>query len=445
VRVLVGQTGPFQVEAWSPKPVSYQWQKATDTTGYTNIAGATSATYTPPATTLADNGTLVRCAVTNAVGVNNSSTEFLMVATAVAAPTHFTSDLTAYGWPGRPFSYTIGASGGPGKFTYAASPLPAGLTVNAATGEIAGTPTVEGTTRVRMTVSDSAGSSSAWLTLTIKATTTDWGAVRLAALSTRGWVGTGENCLIAGFVLQGDVPKNLLLRAVGPALTRYGVAGVLSDPRLTLIDSRGKTVLTVDDWSPAGTLPAEMQRVGAFALDPGSKDAAVLATVAPGNYTVMVEGVGGATGVALVEIYDVDAAGGGSRLGGLSTRGIAGRDANQMIAGFAIDGAAPRNVLLRAIGGPTLSTFGVAAGLGDPVLEIYNGSGALVARNDDWAKSQQLDALQQAFVATGVFALAGQNKDAALVLTLPPGTYTAKVTNRDQPEGVALIEVYQAP
>jgi len=100
---------------------------------------------------------------------------------------------------------------------------------------------------------------------------------------------------------------------------------------------------------------------------------------------------------------------------------------------------------VRAIGGPTLSTFGVAAGLGDPVLEIYNGSGALVARNDDWAKSQQLDALQQAFVASGVFALAEQNKDAALVLTLPPGTYTAKVTNRDQPEGVALIEVYQAP
>jgi hypothetical protein len=283
------------------------------------------------------------------------------------------------------------------------------------------------------------------LILTVVNTPVNWGAVRLANISTRGIVGPGENNLIAGFVIQGAAAKSLLIRAIGPALAAFGVAGTLVDPRFTVIDGQGKTVLVVDDWSASAAIDAVTQRVGAFALRAGSKDAAAVATLAPGSYTVRVEGADATAGVALIEVYDADAAGAGSRLVNLSTRGIAGREGDQMIAGFVIEGAASRTVLVRAIGGETLGAFGIAGGLGDPALEIYGGSGALAAKNDDWGRSTQAPLLSQRFSSVGAFGLTGVSKDAAVLATLPPGAYTAKIVNLDQPQGVALIEVYQAP
>jgi hypothetical protein len=116
-----------------------------------------------------------------------------------------------------------------------------------------------------------------------------------------------------------------------------------------------------------------------------------------------------------------------------------------MIAGFVIDGDSARNVLIRAIGGGTLSAYGVAGGLGDPALEIYNSRGEMIAWNDDWGRSQQASLLPQTFTSVSAFGLTGTSKDAAILITLPPGLYTAKVINQDQPDGVALIEVYAAP
>jgi len=166
-RVLTNQTGTFSVIAWNPTPMSYQWQKGTFTGNMANIPGATTATYTTPATTLADHLTLLRCVVSNSAGNATSASEMLFVTTAVKAPTDVTSPITAFAQAGASFRYTIASSGGTAPITFSAAPLPPGLSVDAATGVISGTPTATGTTKIVIGVSNSAGSTSATLVLTV--------------------------------------------------------------------------------------------------------------------------------------------------------------------------------------------------------------------------------------------------------------------------------------
>src|SRR5207244_704734 len=160
----------FAVTAWSPTPMTYQWQKGTFTTNMVDIPGATNATYTTPVTTLADHLTIFRCIVSNAAGSVTSATEMLFVTAAVAKPTDITSAIRAYATPGLPFNYTATSSGGTTPVTFSASPLPAGLTIDARTGVISGTPAAEGVTNITLTATNSAGSTSARLALTVKST-----------------------------------------------------------------------------------------------------------------------------------------------------------------------------------------------------------------------------------------------------------------------------------
>ncbi len=130
------------------------------------------------------------------------------------------------------------------------------------------------------------------------------GPARLSNLSARTRVGAGDDVLIAGFVIDGNVPRKLLLRAVGPTLTQFDVAGVLANPKLELF--QGANLLHQNDnWGGTAALSAAFGQVGAFELPAGSQDGALLVTLQPGLYSVVVSGVGGSTGVALVEIYEM--------------------------------------------------------------------------------------------------------------------------------------------
>jgi hypothetical protein len=136
---------------------------------------------------------------------------------------------------------------------------------------------------------------------------------RLSNISNRGFVGTGGNIMIPGFVVSSDGAKTLLIRAVGPGLSQFGVSGVLADPELTIYfrPHSGGTdtqILAQDNWgdsTDAARTASVAAQVFAFPLTSGSKDAAFVVTLQPGIYTVQASGVGGTTGVALVEIYEV--------------------------------------------------------------------------------------------------------------------------------------------
>ena len=253
--------------------------------------------------------------------------------------------------------------------------------------------------------------------------------------------GDASRSLIVGFVVAGSQPKRILLRAIGPALTGFGVPGALADPKLRLYSSVGGLVVENDNWSGVETSTVATA-VGAFALADGARDAAVVVTLQPGAYTLTVSPNGG-DGVALAEVYDADAAtgSGASAIINLSTRGQIDGDSSPLIAGFAVHGNGARRVLIRGIG-PALTKFGVAGALIDPVLKIYQ-DGRLLAQNDDWATATA--AVSAATAASGAFALATDSKDAALVLTLSPGSYTAMVSGVNGTVGAGLVEVYEVP
>jgi poly(3-hydroxybutyrate) depolymerase len=166
-RVLTNQTATFSVAAWSRTPMTYQWQKGTLLGNMADIPGATTATYTTPAATPADSKTSFRCVISNATGCTTSTSEDLFVTAAATSPKYFVSPLTVSAHAGDPFRYLIISSGATGPIAYSASPLSAGLSVDATTGIISGTPIATGTTKVLLTASNSAGSLSAILVLTV--------------------------------------------------------------------------------------------------------------------------------------------------------------------------------------------------------------------------------------------------------------------------------------
>lgn len=268
---------------------------------------------------------------------------------------------------------------------------------------------------------------------------------RIVNLSIRTTAGTGSNTLIVGLGVGGGGAsggKPILLRGVGPSLARFGVTGALGDPVLTLFRESTQTAQN-DDWNGG----FDFASVGAFALAGDTpRDAALhLPALAPASYTIQITGKNNATGLALAEIYDATPDANFTvttpRLVNVSARTQVGTGENVLIAGVVVAGTQPMRVLVRAVG-PTLGQFGVMGTLTDPKLEIYR-DGAKVAENDNWGGTAELKA---AFGAVAAFDFSGDNsRDAALIATLAPGSYTAQVTGVGGSTGVALVEVYELP
>ncbi|MDO8262344.1 MAG: choice-of-anchor D domain-containing protein [Gallionella sp.] len=286
------------------------------------------------------------------------------------------------------------------------------------------TPTAGGNRTGAVTVTSNATGSphSVGLTGTSPITT------RLVNLSTRGSVQTGDNVMIGGFVIGGTTPKNVLIRAVGPNLANYGVAGVLADPTLQLF-SGSTAIASNNDWQSANNA-ADIQATGLAPSD--SKESAILTTLNPGAYTAIVSGMAAGTGVGIVEVYELDNP--ASQFTNISTRGQVLAGDNVMIGGFVIQGTTSKTVLIRAVG-PDLANYGVTGVLANPMLQLYSGS-TMIASNDDWQTASNAAAI----LTTGLAPVS--LLESAILITLPPGAYTAIVSGSGGGTGVGIVEVY---
>ena len=247
-------------------------------------------------------------------------------------------------------------------------------------------------------------------------------------------VQTGNYVGIGGFIITGSAPKQVLLRAIGPSLTHFGVPGVLADPVMELHGPTGFATITNNNWRD--TQEAAIQATGIPPTD--NLESAILATLNPGAYTAIVRGNNGTSGVALIEVYDLSMSS-ASKLSNLSTRAFVSTGSDVVIAGFLLsEGNGTNAVITRGIG-PSLAPnfFPVSAVLPDPTLELRDGNGALLVSNNDW----QDNAVQAALISAAGLAPTN-NLESAIAATLPPGLYTAILTGLNNGTGIGLVEVY---
>ena len=255
-------------------------------------------------------------------------------------------------------------------------------------------------------------------------------------VSTRLRVQTGQDVMIGGFIITGTAPKKVIIRAIGPSLQQDGVAGALSDPTLELHNADGP-IAANDNWADDD---AQAFHIEASGVPPRSElESAIVASLEPGSYTAIVRGKNEATGIGLVEVYDLGQAA-DSLLANISTRGFVEAGENVMIGGFILGGgSADRRVVVRAIGA-SLQASGVANALADPTLELFGGNGDKISSNDNWKQSETGASQEGEVQATGVPP--SNDLEAAIVANLPPGNYTAIVRGKSDGTGVGLVEVY---
>jgi hypothetical protein len=386
------------------------------------------------------------------------------------------SPSSASGTQGQSFSYQITATNNP--TSYDASPLPSGLFVNMANGLISGTPSVSGEFDVALTATNANGTGAAsnlhlsiapvgGATPTPTATPTPSGTVSpspggtptptaspsptagssptptpspseaggmLLNVSTRAFVGTGDQALIGGFIVQGNGTKRVLIRAIGPSLTEISPGETLADPTLELHGPSRILMGFNDDWKQS----EQQQQIADTGIAPGNTaEAAIFTTLSEGIYTAIVRGSGGTTGIGLVELYDLDS-GSSARVVNISTRGEVTTADRVLIGGFILGGDAPTRVLMRALG-PSLASKNppVQSVLVNPSLELRNPQGDLVFSNDDWVDSPQ----EQEITATTIPPT--DSRESAIIALLPAGGYTAIVRAADAQFGVGLVEIYR--
>ncbi|MCF3652346.1 glycoside hydrolase family 43 protein [Synoicihabitans lomoniglobus] len=239
------------------------------------------------------------------------------------------------------------------------------------------------------------------------------------------------------------VGQPVLIRAIGPTLADFGITNALPDPSITIFS--GPTIRAEnDDWNEAANasvIAATAQTLGGFSLPANSADAAVYAGFEPGAYTAYVSGSADTDGVVLLEIYNTASV--HSRLVNLSARADAGTGENVLVAGFALSGDGATSLLIRAVG-PQLVDFGVRNTMANPQLTLFDGTTPILT-NDDWSNAPNLEALTAASATVGAFPLDPDSHDAALLVSLMPGTYTAQASGVAGTTGNVLVEVYAVP
>jgi hypothetical protein len=270
------------------------------------------------------------------------------------------------------------------------------------------------------TATDSAGNTSEYLPKN--------GPIQLANISTRGDVRTGDNILIGGFVIHSPGSKKIAIRALGPSLN---VPNRLADPYLELYDDHGGLLAKNDDWKNG-----QQQEVMDAGVAPSSDvESAIVISLSAGSYTAQVRGVNGGIGTGIVEVYDLGSFPSDTgRLVNISTRGLVGTNDDALIGGFIVRGDNAESVIIRAIG-PDLTAIGVPGALQDPTLELRDGSGTLVASNNDWRDTQEQEIM-------GTQIPPNDNRDSAILASLAPGYYTAIVRGKENTIGLALVEFY---
>ena len=241
---------------------------------------------------------------------------------------------------------------------------------------------------------------------------------------------------IGGFIITGSAPKPVLLRAIGPSLVGFGipVGDVLADPVMELHGPGGFVTLTNNNWRD--TQEAEILATGIPPTD--NLEAAIVATLSPGAYTAIVRGNGNTSGIALVEVYDLDQSA-TSKLANLSTRAFVSTGSDIVIAGFLLsNGDVDDRIVVRGIG-PSLApgSFPASAVLANPTLELRDGNGTLLISNNDWQ-----DNPAQAAIITAAGLAPGNNLEAAIAATLPPGLYTALLAGQNDGTGIGVVEIY---
>jgi uncharacterized delta-60 repeat protein len=356
-----------------------------------------------------------------------------------------TSATVVNGRTGSNFIYGIAATQEP--TSYEAPDLPAGLTINTATGLISGTPTETGTFTFDISAKNAFGTSTVTVTLIVTAggsgQPSQWHLLNISCLADV----TSTRPLIMGFVVSGS-GKSVLLRGVGPGLIPHGRTGVLLQPRLTL-NSKTGTMLQNTRWGGGTDLANLFTRLGEFPLDPDSFDAAAAATLDAGPYTVVIDpAAANASGQVLAEVYDADGTESSQQFSAMAARGYINPN-GMLTGGFVLTGDEPRQVLIQGVG-PALAMNGVTDQLADPVVRVFNNNGQVIAENNDWetpiSGGATGAAIAAAAAAGGPTELGAASKDAAVLVTLQPGIYTAQVTGSSTTAaGTVLIEIYEVP
>jgi hypothetical protein len=270
-------------------------------------------------------------------------------------------------------------------------------------------------------------------TATATATPTASPSSQAVNFSTRLHVLTGDQVGIGGFIVTGTGSKHVLIRAIGPSLTRFGIPNPLPDPVLELHGPDAFPTITNNNWRDT-----QEEQIKASGIPPTNDlESAIDAVLSPGAYTAIIRGNGGTTGIGLIEVYDLDPAA-ASKLSNISTRGFVGSTpGDAIIAGFVLGNQSSSDrIVIRGLG-PSLSNFGVPNVLQNPTLELHNSDGTLLFTNNDWQDNPS----NAAEVAAA--GLAPSNSlESAIAVTLSPGAYTAILAGLGNTSGNGLVEVY---